>query len=38
VSQQSEKFLFRQRRKFRFDEPWRNAKRSCGCQPRIETG
>ena len=38
VSRQSEKFLFGQSRKFRFDRPWRKAKRSCGCQARIGIG
>ncbi len=28
----NEKFLFGQSREFRFDEAWRNAKRSCGCR------
>jgi hypothetical protein len=38
MSQQREKFLFGQSRKFRFDGAWRNAKRSCGCRHRIGTG
>ena len=38
MSQQYEKFLFVQSRKFRFDGSWRKHERSCGCQPRSGTG
>ena len=38
LSRQNEKFLFGQSRKFRFDEVWRNAKRSFGCRQKIGIG